>query len=121
MIFSLDSAGRFGTINKTGERIVGCPREECLQRRLKEFVLEANLQAFDQWMAKCLAGEAAPPLELQVRGAQDSRFFLELSAQPIREGNRITGLQGIGRDTTGRKQARRPCANRKSGSPVPFA
>jgi len=56
-------------------------------------------------MAKCMAGEAAPPLELQVRGAQDSRFFLELSAQPIREGHRITGLQGIGRDTTGRKQA----------------
>jgi len=28
MVFSLDSAGRFGSINKTGERILGCPREE---------------------------------------------------------------------------------------------
>lgn len=105
MVFSLDSAGRFATINKTGERILGCSREECRPRLLKEFVLETSLQAFDEWIAKCMGGEAATPLELQVCGAEGCRFFLELSAHPIREGNRITGLQGIGRDTTGRKQA----------------
>lgn len=63
MVFSLDLAGRFTALNKTGERILGCTREKCLQRMLKDFVVETHLPAFGHWMAKCMAGAAPPPLD----------------------------------------------------------
>ena len=47
MVFSLDAAGRFTALNKTSERILGGSRENCLGRPLKDFVLEAQLKAFD--------------------------------------------------------------------------
>ncbi len=105
MVFSLDAAGRFATLNQTSERILGCSREKCLARALKDFVLEAQLPAFNEWMGKCVAGAVVPPFELEVCGANGSRSFLELSTQPIREGDKITGVQGIGRDVTERKKA----------------
>ena len=105
MVFSLDAAGRFATLNKTSERILGCAREKCLSRALKDFVLEAQLQAFNEWMSKCMAGAVVPPFELEVCGANGSRSFLELSTQPIRESDKVTGIQGIARDVTERKKA----------------
>ena len=105
MVFSLDAAGRFTALNKTSERILGGPREKCLGCPLQDFVLKAQLQAFNEWMGKGMAGAAMPPFELEVCGANGSRSLLELSAQPIREGERVTGLQGIARDVTERKKA----------------
>jgi len=105
MVFSLDAAGRFVTLNKTSERILGSSREKCLYRPLKDFVLEAQLQAFNEWMGKCVAGAVVPPFELEVCGANGSRSFLELSTQPIREADKVTGVQGIARDVTERKNA----------------
>jgi two-component system cell cycle sensor histidine kinase/response regulator CckA len=105
MVFSLDAAGRFATLNKTSERILGCPREKCLDRALKDFVLEAQLHAFNEWMGKCMTDAVVPAFELQVCGANGSRSFLELSTRPMREGGKVTGVQGIARDVTERKKA----------------
>jgi two-component system, cell cycle sensor histidine kinase and response regulator CckA len=105
MVFSLNAAGRFTALNKTSERILGCSREKCLHRVLKDFVVEAHLQAFNEWMGKCMAGAVVPPLELEICGANGSRSFLELSTQSIREGDKITGIQGIARDVTERRKS----------------
>jgi two-component system cell cycle sensor histidine kinase/response regulator CckA len=106
MVFSLDPAGRFSTLNKAGERILGCSRERLQHTRLEEYAVPEQVAPLQQWLAQCASGTALPPLELEVVARDGTRSILELGGQPVRqEDGHIVGVYGIARDITERKRA----------------
>jgi PAS domain S-box-containing protein len=105
MVFSLETTGHFQTLNKSGERVLGCSRRDSRQLTLAEFVAPAYAQTLKEWWDKCLSGTTPPVLEVEVVGRNGSRSSLEISTQIVREEDRVAGLQGIARDITERRQA----------------
>jgi PAS domain S-box-containing protein len=105
MVYSHDLSGNLTSLNQAGERILGCPRERALRMNLREFVAPSQLAAFEPWLERCLKGIIPPRFELEVRSCNDTRSILEVSARPVREGDRTVGIEGIARDITEKKRA----------------
>jgi two-component system, cell cycle sensor histidine kinase and response regulator CckA len=105
MVFALDPNGKVTSLNKAGETILGCSREMAASRKLQEFVVPAQLEAYQQWLTKALAGTALPPFELELTGQGVTRSTLEVNVRAHREREKTGGVKGIARDITRRKEA----------------
>lgn len=104
MVYSHDVSGKFTSVNKAGERILGCARERALEMRLSEFVEKPHIKEVEAWLDQCARGEALP-LELQVMGRTNHRSILEISARLVRAEGKTISVEGIARDVTEKKKA----------------
>jgi two-component system, cell cycle sensor histidine kinase and response regulator CckA len=105
MVFGLDLTGRITSLNKAGERLLGCARERAARATLHEFVAPAHLDAYQEWMKKCLLGALLPRLELEIVALDGTRSILELSARVLRDGDQVVGVEGVARDISERRRA----------------
>ena len=105
IIFSCDRAGRLTSLNCAGELILGYTRQEAAQMDLTSLVLGEHRQLAQQQLAGSLADATSARIELAVLAKDGRRVVLEVNTRPeFREGQ-ITGLRGIARDITARKEA----------------
>ena len=104
MVYSHDASGKFTSVNKAGEQILGCARERVLGMRLSEFVGPAQVKMVETWLDQCSRGEVTP-LELAIIGRNQNQSILEISARLVRAEGRTISVEGIARDVTEKKKA----------------
>jgi len=107
ILFRLDRAGTFTYVSAAVERVLGYPPEELIDTPFASWLdgesIDDALAAFE----RTVDGEAVEGLELEFVDATGERVVVAVNATPIRDDGGVSGVQGVGRDVTGRKQRER--------------
>ena len=104
IIFTVDCEGYYLAMNRAGREISGQAPDEPRGISLHDLVVPE--QAGEAWrkLHAVLAGESVPTFELDVMTDRGSRRTLELDVRAIQGVDASTGIQGIARDVTKRKE-----------------
>jgi PAS domain S-box-containing protein len=105
LVFTSDLKGGLSSLNQVGEQITGYSREEATQMSLRQLVDPKHWPRFDQTRERLPAGDTAITLELEIKAKDGHRVMLEVRPRLIYKDGKPVGVQGIGRDITGREQA----------------
>ncbi len=107
IIYTIDLAGKFTSLNQTGERLTGYAQAEALAMNITEVVAPEYLDIVRQNIARKLqTGETSTVYEAEIVTKPGKRLPLELSSRLICRDGKPIGVQGIARDITERKQVR---------------
>jgi PAS domain S-box-containing protein len=105
IIVACDAQGRITSLNQAGENALGYPRAEALQLDFYQLVAERDRPR----LREIFEGRQSPPLtgtyELEVFTKQGRQRTWEMSTQFLNGDGRLSGIESIARDITGRKQA----------------
>ncbi len=104
-IFTTDLEGRFLTFNPAAESMTGYSEAEMLRRRLADLLPPDSPEPLAGFLAQARHPDpAAAHFEAQFQTRAGERLWVEISARAIREDGAATGLLGIARDITARRQ-----------------
>jgi PAS domain S-box-containing protein len=103
IVFTTDAAGRFTSINRTGERVVGYRRDELLAMTIFDVVPPEQQQGAAQALARALAS-GGMVFEGEVVVKDGRRLTLEVSARAMVVDGKVVGAHGIARDVTERRR-----------------
>jgi len=104
LVFTTSPEGVFTFVNKALETLTDWSTEEFLGRHFSEFIHPADLPLVVGRLARVLAGENLPDVEVRIRmKSGGSRNFEYSSSRLLRKGE-IAGLWGVARDVTERKR-----------------
>lgn len=104
IVFTHDLAGRFTSINATGEHIFQRARQEILRLNLMDLLPEDQRTIARQWLEQIPRQAEPPTIELDFLNAAGQRIRLEISTRIIDTGAEKTEAESIGRDITERKR-----------------
>jgi PAS domain S-box-containing protein len=110
LIYTHDLAGNFTSLNKTGERITGYPRDEALRMHISQVVVPDHLEMARQMITRKTSEDVPTIYEIDINAKDGRRVSLEVSTRLIYQDGQPVGVQGIGRDVTERKRADRALA-----------
>ncbi|MHA3771032.1 PAS domain-containing hybrid sensor histidine kinase/response regulator [Verrucomicrobiota bacterium sgz303538] len=103
-IFTLSPEGMLTSANPAAELITGIPNSERLnQPFLPMLASDDAAKAMNAFM-RVMSGEKVDPLELMVLGTGGRQILMEFSATPQKDGDKIIGVLGIGRDISERRE-----------------
>ncbi|MGE0599783.1 MAG: PAS domain S-box protein [Dehalococcoidia bacterium] len=105
VIYTVDFNGTFTSVNAASERLTGYRREELLGMSMTELVLPEYLELARSEIAAKLNGKTDSSFfEVQIRHADGSPRWVEISSRLIYENGRPVSVQGIARDTSARRE-----------------
>ena len=106
IIYTIDLAGNFTSLNQTGERLTGYTRAEALSMNLTKVVAPDQLGIVHENLSRKIeSNDTSSVYETEIITKSGQRLPLELSSRLIyQEGNPV-GVQGIARDISARKGA----------------
>jgi PAS domain S-box-containing protein len=104
LVYTTDLEGRLTSLNRVAEQTLGYSREEAAQMNLRQLVNPRHWQRVEQTRQRLLAGDSAVTLELEITAKDGRRVMLEVNPRLIYKGGKPVGMQGIGRDITGREE-----------------
>jgi PAS domain S-box-containing protein len=104
LVYTTDLEGRLTSLNRVAEQTIGYSREEAAQMNLRQLVDPRHWQRVEQTRERLLAGDSAVTLELEITARGGRRVMLEVNPRLIYKGGKPVGMQGIGRDITGRDE-----------------
>jgi PAS domain S-box-containing protein len=113
MVFTLSPHGLLTSLNRAGELIIGLPREKAMRMHINQLLTPASRELFQQIMARHQAGETRCNFELEIAAINSRQVFLEVNTRLALENGQKSGLSGIARDITERKQAESDLRNRE--------
>src|SRR5438105_6027403 len=106
IIYTIDLAGNFTSLNQTGERLTGYSLAEALTMNIAQVVAPDHLENVRQNLARKLeSNEASTVYETEIITKSGGRLPLELSSRLICRGGKPVGVQGTARDIAARKVA----------------
>jgi PAS domain S-box-containing protein len=103
IVYTTDLESRITSLNRVGQQVLGYSREEATQLRLWDLVDPKHWDRVKQGRRQLLAGESDVNAEIEVRAKDGRRVILEVKPGVIYKDGKPVGLQGIGRDITGRE------------------
>ena len=109
VIVTLDLKGNIMAVNSKVEKITGYRREELMGKniaRLKIFPPK-SLAIILKNFGKRIIGMNVPPYEVELIRKEGKRRFIEISATPLKRGDKIVGDMVILRDITKREEMER--------------
>jgi PAS domain S-box-containing protein len=106
-IMTFDLNGVVTSCNDTAARITGYSSEELIGKHFSEFSTldEAQIQKFLKMMSFIPDGVIPEPFEIERIDEDGHPRFAEIHASLLKDGEKVTGFQTIGRDITARKNA----------------
>ncbi|HUQ82510.1 MAG TPA: PAS domain S-box protein [Gemmatimonadaceae bacterium] len=105
IIYTHDLTGRFTSINKAAERLLGYSHADALRMNVGDVVVPEQVDTAQQMVARKVAGDvSSTEYELDVIAKSGRRVTLEVNTRLIRRNDTIVGVQGIARDVTERKR-----------------
>jgi len=105
VVYTTDLEDRVTSLNHVGQRLFGYSLEEITQMDLARLVDPNQREQVKQWRQRVVADEPDVNLELDLTAKDGRRVTLEVKPRLIHKNGRPVGVQGIGRDITGRHVA----------------
>jgi two-component system, sensor histidine kinase and response regulator len=104
VVVTCDAAGGVTSINRAGEQLSGYTRSEALRMNFRDLVQPLQRADLEDKLARALMVKRGGTFEVAVLRRDGSVVTLEFDAHPILRQGVLAGIQGIGRDVTGRKR-----------------
>ena len=105
VVFTTDLESRITSLNRVGQQLLGYSQEEIAQMDLGRLVDPNQWDHVKQWRQRVLTGEPDVNLEADLTAKDGRRVTLEVKPRLIYKDGTPVGVQGIGRDITGRHVA----------------
>src|SRR5258708_7194953 len=106
IIYTIDLAGNFTSLNQTGERLTGYTQAEALGLNIAEVVVPEQLDFVRQNLARKIeSSDTSSVYETEIITKSGQRMPLELSSRLIYQSGKPVGVQGIARDISARQEA----------------
>ena len=105
LVCTINPDGRFTSLNKAGQRILGLGRNDPMPASLEDLIPVEDRERLRKSWAAVVADEEAATQEFTVMTADGRSVVLEISGQLWRPGGKPLEIICIGRDVTGRKHA----------------
>src|SRR5438477_2349830 len=106
IIYTIDLAGNFTSLNQTGQRLTGYSLTEALSMNIAQVVAPDHLENVRQQLARKLeSNEASTVYDTEIITKAGERLSLELSSRLIFRSGKPVAVQGTARDITARKAA----------------
>ncbi len=105
VVFAFDLDGMLTSFNKAGESLIGYTHQELLRMTFAQILAPGQAQAVQERIRQKIAGSPSVPFEIELLAKDGHRISMEVTADLIYREGKPTGLRGIGRDVTQRKQA----------------
>ena len=106
IIYTIDLAGNFTSLNQTGERLTGYSQAEALQMNITQVVAPDHLETVRSNLARKIeANDGSTVYEADIITKSGNRLQLELSSRLVFRDGKPVGVQGVARDITERKQS----------------
>jgi PAS domain S-box-containing protein len=106
-IITLDSQGRFSSINPFCEVFTGWKREEWLGKPFTPLIHPDDLNRAQASFADTLHGRKTPMTELRVKNKSGDFIWMEFILTPQTRHDKVDGVLAIGRDISARHHAAR--------------
>mgnify|MGYP000628052883 CR=1 FL=1 len=107
ILFRVDRTGTFTYVSSAVERVLGYDPADLIGTRFTASIDASSVDGARRAFGRAIDGEAVENLELDFVDADGGRIVIAVNATPIREGDRVVGIQGVGRDVTARKERER--------------
>ena len=101
-IFTLDEAGNFTAINRTGEKLTGYPRKEILRLNFADLAAPSSVDFLRRLDPQNAPSEASID-EIEIVGRNGRPIFLEVSSRQLKLPGGRTCVENIARDITQRR------------------
>jgi PAS domain S-box-containing protein len=106
IIYTIDLAGNFTSLNQTGERLTGYTQAEALCMNIAQVVVPEQLGFVRENLARKIeSDDASSVYETEIITKAGRQLPLELSSRLIYQQGKPVGVQGIARDISARKGA----------------
>jgi PAS domain S-box-containing protein len=106
IIYTHDLQGVITSVNNSGQDLLGVPAQQIIGTRIQDWVDPADLPLVHQQIAAKTAGSTPrTAYELRLRTPSGQRLVLEVNSRLILHDGSPSGIQGIARDITDRKEA----------------
>ncbi|MGC2235427.1 MAG: PAS domain S-box protein [Pyrinomonadaceae bacterium] len=103
IIYSHDLTGKYLSVNKAAEHILGYAREECMGMTQAEVIAPECYEEARQMIERKLAGEEETVYELEAIAKDGRRVAIEVNTKLVFQDGVAVAVQGIARDVTERK------------------
>ncbi len=104
-IFTQDLEGRILTMNNAWLKIIGCTIDEVTGSHFSKWIAPDSLKKSQEILTRSLSGEViTKPTMIEMICKNGERKWVEFTIRLIKEGDRITGIHGTGRDVTENKR-----------------
>ena len=110
-VYALDAEGKITYMSPVMEKITGFSIAEGVGFDFKSPFNSKQTARLDENFKKCLKGEPAGSEYLMYKKSGE-RLWVRTSSRPIRDGNRVVGLQGVLMDITESKETEARLENR---------
>ncbi len=104
-IYVHDLSGRYTSVNRAAEQLVGFSREQILGKHFSNFVSPRDLKEVRTNLCRKLDDENETVYEVNVVTRAGQRVPVEISSRLIYENGVAVGIQGTARDITDRRRA----------------
>jgi PAS domain S-box-containing protein len=105
VVYTTDLEGHVTSLNRVGQQLLGYSQEEITELDLWRLIDPQQWDHLKQEGQRVMAGESDVNLEVELKAKDGRRVTLEIKPRLIYKDAKPVGLQGIGRDITGRDVA----------------